>query len=37
MVPCHSFHKGVNFCGEGGFSLCNTVVLKLYCKSHSVL
>ena len=26
-----------NFHGKKGFSLCNTAVLKLYCKSYWVL
>ena len=26
-----------SFYGEGGFSLCNTAVLKFYCKSYWVL
>ena len=26
-----------NFYGKEGFSLCNTAVLKLYCKSYWVL
>ena len=26
-----------NFYEKGGFSLCNTAVLKLHCKSHWVL
>ena len=32
-------HKGggTNLIGKAGFSLCNTAVLKLYCKSYWVL
>ena len=26
-----------NFYGKEGFSLCNTTVLKLYCKSYWIL
>ena len=34
---CNTSHKddgGGNSNGEGGFALCNTAVLKLYCKSY---
>ena len=29
--------KRDNFYGKGGFSLCNTALLKLYCKSYWVV
>ena len=38
MVLMHGLQREEDsFYGEGGFSLCNTAVLELYCKSQWVL
>ena len=33
----HKAERGAIFYGGGGFSVCNTAVLKLYCKPYKEL